>query len=234
MMTAPRSSRAVTLVELLVVMSIITLLASMLVVMATSVTSRMSEDRARAGMQMLSAVLELYHGDCGMYPDAINHDPERYKRAVSDRNLILPLEENGNYPMSSNPNVNRRLYLRVTDETARTGSRICTQLVGALCSTDLGWGNPRFFDHFKNDDLNSGGQLVDPWDRRWFYMSAIAYRHRDVPSRKPGGGTTTNGLAGGSFHNPDTYQIYSAGPNSETYPDDQNRAGTDEDDITNW
>ena len=248
MMTAPRSSRAVTLVELLVVMSIITLLASMLVVMATSVTNRMGEARAKAGIQMLSAVLELYHGDCGMYPDAINHDPERHKRAVAIRNLIpwVP-EPDGSYPMSGHPDPKavRKLYrkgrTKVTDETSKNGYRECSELVAALCSTDLGWGNPRFFDHFKDDDLNpvdplthNGGQLVDPWRRRYFYMSAVAYRYRNVPSRKPGGGTTTNGLAGGPFHNPETYQIYSAGPNSETYPDDQNRAGTDEDDITNW
>lgn len=233
-MTAPRSSRAVTLVELLVVMSIITMLASMLVVMATSVTRRMSEDRTRAGIQMLRAVLELYRYDCGMYPDAINHDPLRHKRNLTPPNAVEMIEPNGNYPMSRNPNRDRGLYVNVTDETTRAGRRPCTQLVGALCSPDLGWSNPQFFNHFKGKDLNRVGQLIDAWGRRYFYMSAVAYRYRNQDQGKPGGGTAANGRNGGPFHNADSYQIYSAGLNSETYWDHQNRAGTDEDDITNW
>ena len=228
MTATTRPNRAVTLVELLVVMSIITLLASMLVVMATSVTSRPNIQRAKADIQMLRAVLELYHNDCGMYPDAINHDPERSARAIS------PTEPDGEAPPKADPNTDSCCYVTVADETMQSGRRACTQLVAALCSTDLGWGNPQFFDHFTRKQLNGAGQLVDPWGRRYFYMSAVAYTYRNSPGNRPPGGTTITGRIGEPFHNADTYQIYSAGPDSETWPDSSHRAGTDDDDITNW
>lgn len=225
MTATTRSGRAVTLIELLVVISIITLLAALLGMMTPSITRSTNVQRAKVGIQLLSTVLELYHNDCGMYPDATNHNPDRSARAIS------PAEPDGEAPT----NADWRFYVTVTDETAGSKqARRCTQLVGALCSTDLGWGNPQFFDVFKRKHLNGAGQLVDPWGRRYFYMSAVAYTYRNSSGNRPPGGTTITGRTGEPFHNAETYQVYSAGPDSETPPDSSHRAGTDDDDITNW
>jgi type II secretory pathway pseudopilin PulG len=244
-MTYTRSTRAVTLVELLIVMSIITMLAAMLGVLSLSVTRRTSEDRAKATIYMLNAVLELYKNDCGIYPDAINHNPQR---GMNDGAAVMigdiePGEGDGTYPWSTEPcSKTRKLYWNVPDETKKNaGNRRCSQLVAALCSRALGWGNPQFFEHFKENSLNNTGQLIDSWGHRYFYMSADAYRYWEGTngcpgggSPRPGGGATTAGRGEGTFYNAGHYQIYSAGINGKTYPDFQNRGGTDEDDITNW
>jgi len=292
-----RSARAVTLIELLVVMSILAMLAGALGLLASSVSRTTNEQRARAMLHKLMAVLELYHEDCGQYPDAINHKPDRDllpalvsnagdtpigmpmipPARVWDKDMwqyvIVTAEGPGSFPKSSNPNESRSLYESREDQ--ETGDIVqYTELVWALCSTYKGWNNPQLFEHFKRSDTNFnggrqskavenylgktehfnglGGQLVDPWGRRIFYMSAAAYRRRDPDDEsKPASGTTAGGRSGGMFLNRETYQVYCAGEDGMSGLDRYNEGGLDilnkydqhglstmadlpYDDITNW
>jgi len=253
-MYTSRPKRGVTLVELLVVMSIIAVLAGTLGLMATSVARAMNEQKTWSIIHKLTAVIELYHEDCGQYPDAINHDPSRKLHAATcsmhyKRNEISPDEPAGctqgstttpcfehrpYYPESTNPNRMRPLYQSYIDENTQQPVE-CTELVCVLASPSRGWGNAQFFEHFKRSQLNGKGQLVDAWGRRIFYMSAVAYRRYVINDPDNiSSGTTTGGIHGGSFINPDSYQIYSAGVNLCTPPDMFNQAGTEPDDLTNW
>jgi|GEM_PF-2768430 len=242
---SPRD-RGVTLIELLVVMSIIAVLAGTLGLMAASVTRSMNEQKTWATIHKLAAVLELYHEDCGQYPDAINHDPSRGIHGTTctshyEQYEISPVEpagctcftHNAGYPESTNPNGTRNLYQSYIDEN--TGEQVTySELVCALASTDKGWGNAQFFEHFKRGELNGRGALVDAWGRRIFYMSAVAYRRFVINKPDSGSSGTTTGGGSGNFINADTYQIYSAGVNLSTKLDKYNKAGLEPDDLTNW
>jgi prepilin-type N-terminal cleavage/methylation domain-containing protein len=230
-MISRRSRKAVTLVELLVVMSIIAMLAAVLGLAVPAIGDKVNESRARADMSKLMAVLEFYRKDCGEYPDAINHNPGRIE------SVILEVEPQGSYPRTDNPSKMRSLYATHIDESSNQLTQY-SELVWTLGSTYNGWSNPRLWEFLEREKVNfkkdingviSGGQLIDPWGRRIFYMSCVAYR-RKASGTTAGGGSE----ASAAFVNPGTYQIYSAGDNRSTPLDKTNRAGTDEDDLRNW
>ena len=227
MNTAIKNTRAMTLVELLVVMTIIAIMAAMLGLVVPSVTRRMNEAASRTNINKLIAVLQLYYEDSGQYPDAINHNPQR---TVQD---VPANEGNGTYPNSTVAG-SRPLYGSYYIEG--WGRMSVSELVGTLGGTTKGWGRPQFADVFnRNRDLTVGSaggkQLCDGWGRRIFYLPYYAYR------MGPGGSGAVMILKNkqkGPFQNGNSYQIYSAGENMKTGLDSDNKGGTDVDDITNW
>jgi len=225
------SNQGVTLVELLVVMSVITIMAAMLGLAVPRIGQMMQETKAKSEVQKLASVVELYRKDCGVYPDAINHNAGR----TGDPNdpsaaWAVPVAEvDGYYPCSKNPTKSRSLYQTYIDETDGK-EHIYTELVWTLGSTVKGWPNPQLFDFFqKSKQLNASGQLVDAFRRRLFYLSSAAYLSN---ARTKSGALTSKGSK--TFMNPGTYQIYSVGINMKTYLDSENKGGMDEDDINNW
>ena len=71
MKSAPRSFRkadAFTVIELLVVMSIITVLAGLVLATSGYVQEKSKRSRAEAEIAALSAALESYKADMGVYP----------------------------------------------------------------------------------------------------------------------------------------------------------------------
>ena len=233
---------AVTLIELLVVMSIISLLAGMLGLVVPAAGRRMGEARTKACMQKLTSVLQMYYDDCNQYPDAINHNPQRVVDA-NGSTTVPRLEGAGTYPQTNRPTLTRPLYMKHFAENAED-DRQYSELVWTLGSTLKGWGRPQFFEVFQekdtnfsapkdagkvNIDLASGGQLVDGWGYRVFYLPACAYR-------RGGSGTVMilKGGAKGPFQNTNSFQMYSAGQDLKTPLDSGNTAGTEADDITNW
>jgi len=227
-----RNTRAMTLVELLVVMTIIAIMAAMLGLVVPSVTRRMNEAASRANINKLIAILQLYYEDCGQYPDAINHNPQRKVQDVPTH------DDNGTYPNSTVAG-NRLLYGDYYIES--WGRMSVSELVGTLGGTTKGWGRPQFAEVFnRHRDLTVGilvdvtykeKQLCDGWGRRIFYLPYYAYR------MGPGGSGAVMILKNkqkGPFQNGNSYQIYSAGENLKTGLDSDNKGGTDVDDITNW
>jgi len=222
------SAHAVTLIELLVVMAIIAMLAGMLGLAVPSIGSKVNEYRAETDIKNLMAVLEFYRKDCGQYPDAINHNPGRASAQITDPNDVKP-EPGAAYEVHIDERSNQLVQY--------------TQLVWTLGSTRGGWSNPKLWDVFTRDKVNyrkrknpttgeeqmEGGQLIDPWGCRLFYMSCASYR------RGYGGTILTGGNdAAAPFANASSYQIYSAGENRRTPPDKSNKAGTEPDDLRNW
>ncbi|HUS58737.1 MAG TPA: prepilin-type N-terminal cleavage/methylation domain-containing protein [Planctomycetota bacterium] len=224
------TTRGVTLIELLVVMSIIAVMAAMLGLVVPAVGSLMQEARAKADLQMLASVVELYRKDCNVYPDAINHNPRRGSEVTVIKPLQLvavpPQEDGGTYPMSKDTSKSRPLYQTLYDEVLKMDMTY-SELVWTLGTPQKGWANPQLFEVFKRKQVNAAGQLIDPFGRRFFYLSSVAYRNKSPASGAVAG-------TDGPFMNIGTYQIYSAGPNMTTYRDLDNKGGTDKDDITNW
>ncbi len=165
-MTTIRSNRAITLIELLVVMSIITLLAGMLGTMVPSVLSGMDLERTKANMAKLRAILELYYGDCGQYPDALNHDVGRGGTAMSEGGggANSCQGEEGNF----------------------------SELALALGTTCGGWNTPELLNHFKRRELDSAGGIVDAWGRRFGYVSAVKYKKSKMGTTAGEGTTFVN------------------------------------------
>ena len=230
-MRKPATNHGVTLVELLVVMSIIAVLAAMLGLAVPAIGTLMQEAKAKSEVQKLAAVVELYRKDCGLYPDAINHDAGRSATAVPTR------EGGSSYPCSKGAG-SRSLYQKYIDETVKE-ERQYSELVWTLGTNVKGWANPQLFEMFRYQQLNliikrddggritdfAGGQLVDTFGRRLFYLSSVAYRNA---------GTRSGAVSGGLFMNVGTFQVYSAGANLSTGLDNINAGGKDKDDINNW
>jgi len=274
-----KKTRGMTLVETLVVMTIIALLASMIGLVVPRVSMRINESATKASMQKLICVLELYRKDCGQYPDAINHDPGRggdgwtpskYPDGETNEEptkpiLVPAVEGGGTYPQTINPKLSRPLYSRGYDESV-DDQRQYSELVWALGTPMKGWGTPQLFEMFRRNQVNFnapqdanfkttidsavGGQLVDAWGRRIFYLSSVAYRNTQG---KPRSGAVAGTGSKAGFYMPATYQIYSAGGNLRTYADCLNKGGMEDindkmrgtkqeydwnlfakDDINNW
>jgi len=227
-----------TLVELLVVMTIIAVMSAMLGLVVPSVTKHSSEASSRATINKLIATIQLYYEDCGQYPDAINHDPQR---ATAD---VPAGEVSGTYPLTNNSASSRAVFgsywidgwspIKADQPLLR-----CTELVATLGSTVKGWARPQLSEVFnRNRELNGTGQIADGWGRRIFYLPYFAYRIGDAKTKatQPGSGAVMilKNKAKGPFQNLRSYQIYSAGENMKTGFDYDNKGGTDIDDITNW
>ena len=230
MRTRNANTHGMTLVELLVVMTVIAVMAAMLGLVVPSVTKHSAEAATRTAINKLIATIQLYYEDCGQYPDAINHDPQR---GVLD---VPANEPAGTYPMTNELTKSRPLYGTYFIEG--WGSMPCSELVGTLGGTTKGWGRPQLSDVFnRNRELTSKTkQLCDGWGRRLCYMPYFAYRTGTSASTKNSSGTAMilKNKAKGPFQNPRSYQIYSAGQNMKTGFDYNNKGGTDVDDITNW
>jgi len=232
--------RAITLVELLVVIGIISMLFAMLGLVVPSVGTYMNEQRAKTGLQKLAMVIEMYKKDTGQYPDCLNHrwdrplDPATPKETIEAPIEAPEKEPDKGYPQTKNANLTRPLYSVNLDEVGK--KKQYSEMVWTLGTTRKGWGTPQLFEVFRASDVNliitynadgsistmSGGQLVDSWGRRLFYLPAYAYR------------INASGARSGSFLNSDTYQLYSAGPDQKTGLDKINKGGMSPDDITNW
>lgn len=70
----PNKSRGFTLVELLVVISILGILASVGLVAFTSAQMRGRDAQRKSNLKEISSALELYYSDYGKYPDSVNNE----------------------------------------------------------------------------------------------------------------------------------------------------------------
>ena len=81
-----------TLVELLAVMAIIGILATIIIGVSSYAGRKAKESRAIADMEKLKTAVEEYKIEFGMYPDTgtFNSDPDALKRFVSDVKFVDP------------------------------------------------------------------------------------------------------------------------------------------------
>ena len=95
----PASTSAFTIVEVLVVMTIIVVLAGLVLATSSYVHNKGARSRAEAGIAAMSAALENYKADNGVYPvdtsvDArVQSDPTKYQTA--SLNLYIALSGDG-------------------------------------------------------------------------------------------------------------------------------------------
>ncbi len=76
-----QSSRAFTLIEMLTVMAVIAVLASLILAVASLVNTKAAKDRAQGEISTLTASLEAYNADNGAYPsnaDSEELDPRQH------------------------------------------------------------------------------------------------------------------------------------------------------------
>jgi len=201
-----------TLIELLTVITIMTLLATILGLVVPSVAKGINNTRARADIQKLMMVLLGYNNDTSTYPDARNHKltsggaDERMRPEPNDKS-DLGFSEAGVIRTALDDNEREQKY---------------TTLVWALGTARGGWGRPTLFDAFTSTDLNRYGAIVDPWATAYAYVSLHDYED-DLGTQ-----------LGDTVVNPESYQIYSSGPNKLTYSDTSRKAGSEHDDINSW
>jgi len=201
-----------TLIELLTVITIMTMMATILGLVVPSIGRGINNTRARADIQKLMMVLLGYNSDTSTYPDAKNHQ-------FTSGNSIDRVRPEPNDKSASGFSASG-VTRTANDDNNR--SQKYTTLVWALGTTQGGWGRPTFFDAFTSSDLNRDGALVDPWATPYAYISKHAYED-DYGTK-----------LGDTVLNPESYQIYSAGSNRLTYTDTSRKAGTEDGDINCW
>lgn len=143
--------------------------------------------------------------------------------------LISLLEPRPRYAVKETESTMRLLAIALDEYRADVGHYPrgdFAAVASALTDPESGWERADLKGWFVSLD-----KLQDTWEMDFHYCNHEEYDSsgRGV-ERTPGKG---------DFYNPNTYQLYSTGPNMETWPDAKSGGhdrlgGTDEDDIRNW
>jgi prepilin-type N-terminal cleavage/methylation domain-containing protein len=172
-----KPSHGFTLIELILVMTIMTLIGVFAAMMISNIQDRVKRDRTEATINLIETALAAYKQDIGHYP-------------LGDGSTLS----------------------------------------NVLTDPDYGWARAGSHWFPEREDLK------DAWGMQIQYCSHLEYNAGSEQQQARGVERTEKK---GDFYNPNSYQIYSTGPNMKTWPEEQGAAqsrlcGTEEDDIRNW
>ena len=208
-------SRGVTLLELVVVLLIVSILASIATSVYSGYVRRSQYTAARATIRELELAASRYDIDTGEYP------------LSSSGTRIAPLSSNGSVNTTFK-GTNGCGYLMVCLLHSYSGN--------ALDPASTRWQGPYLEVDRSNLGTITGAPitsstplaqicLLDPWKQPYFYVRSAEYA--TYRATKPTGTPSTE-----TYYNPSTCQIFSLGPDGTTPVQPQNGTGTD--DITNF
>lgn len=213
------TKKAVTMLELLVVLVIISILSGMAVGVYSNHVERARVSRARAEIRTLEVAVTQYQIDLGEFP------PSSSGLTVAPANLdyLIPFEGSG--------------YLTMALRTSLNG-QISTPLSSRWNGPYVDWDYNRLGDETGQVvDTGSGAGVVtslglisflDPWGRPYQYVRSSDYDNfggTELPTGHVFAATE-------SYYNPSTFQLMSLGPNGTSNGHPQ--VGLDSDDITNF
>ena len=240
-----RASRGgFTTIELLTVMSIIALMA-MIFVGSLLMNDDVQIASAKADINMLKSVLQMYYQDMGMYPMG----------GIVGLVRALSYREAGWGSPRMLEFVRKQALHQYVDGATRYFEVVTESSDGTLTSTVQGVASTA------SDPAESATRtvrplmtMVDPWGNEYVYLCAMEYS--DPPGQElsklkynPKVTGSTGGKAqaakhsiGGSIEsycNPDSYQIYSFGPDREAVDwkwvsPDKDDIDRNKDNITSW
>jgi prepilin-type N-terminal cleavage/methylation domain-containing protein len=190
-----RAPRGFTLVELLIVISIMAILAGILIPSITVVRQQAKIAGAQSLIKRLEAAIVSFESDHGYYPpDAVETGTALYDPVQPDLSSLATT------PITADQVPPQALYYYVTNGFVGENAPYTTIARGA---------EAYFFDEVFTQRLPA---IVDPWGRPFLY------------NRKPRGTTgnfkTDSGVKIKPRHNPDSFDLFSVGPDGQTGAND--------------
>ena len=223
----------VTLVEMMVVLGIMAVLVALIGVANWGIKSYPNAKRAMVDLHLIGMALRQYHKDVGAYPSAAFRAGGQATGAHSDSVL---------YEALTNPHAGgeNRGWAGATQDWGFARSRnVKTYTVGGRTYRQIvdPWGHPYYY--IANTDYLVGVRVHDPSDDtppgrpNLFGATPTPDDYDPADRRRPPpqyyGPPPTRGV----FHNPESFQIISKGPDGVTDTDACDR-GTAPDDINNF
>jgi len=213
--------KAFTLMELLVVVLILGLLATMAVGVYTTQVERARYAAARTTIATLDLAINRYQLDTGDWPPS--------------GSLTNPGSAEG-IPFEGNGRLQQALTHGLFDPA--TTSSAAARWQGPYISVQdiqLGdfFGNP--IDTSSTTVLAGDVQILDPWHSPYRYVRSNGSADDNYTVNSATKLPATNPYAATDiYYNPTTFQIVSKGPNGITNAAASNAYGTDTDDVTNF
>jgi type II secretory pathway pseudopilin PulG len=185
-------------VELLIVISIMAILAGILIPSITVVRGQAKIANAQSLIKRLEAAIISFESDHGYYPpDAIEADTPLYDRVQPDLSSLQTT------PITTDQVPPQALYYYLTNGFVGENAPYTIIARGS---------EAYFFDEVFTERLPV---IVDPWGRPILY------------NRKPRGDTGNFKDSGGEdiepYHNPDSFDLFSVGPDGQTGANDLDR-----------
>lgn len=216
-----RAAGAFTLLELLVVVVIISLLATLAVGVYTQEVTRAKIAKARAEIRALEVALNRYQIDTGQFPPSGTGTDV----APAVPNPVIPFEGIG--------------YAQMCLQASLSGD-VANPLSATWVGPYLDWDENRLGSLAGIPITSTPApvlarpevQFLDPWQSPYYYIASRDYSAVNGGTIVPPGHPYYVGPADPRYYNPTTFQIVSNGPNRTTLP--LQLRGTEIDDITNW
>lgn len=215
---------AFTLLELMVVVVIISLLATLAVGVYTQEVMRAKIAKTRAEIRSLEVALSRYQIDTGQFPPS------------GTGTDVAPLVPNPALPFTGAGYAQMCLQASLSGDAA-------TPLSATWVGPYLDWDENRLGSLTGVPITATPApvlprpevQFLDPFQSPYYYVAARDYSLANGGTIVPVGHPYYVGAGAGQerFYNPSTFQIVSNGPNRTTDPAIELR-GTDIDDIVNW